>query len=170
MDQRTKPRSSGAASISRLSNGFSSQRNQTKSAADFYSTVALSSRLHFAVSTRHSVTSRIHRNSRAFCYLIFSTRHLNATLENREIGEKFTTSPSLFCRFPPRLSPRPRWSPWPRLSLQKDACGPGFAHRYTQIEVPQMSRSPQSRPRRGRAPQKKSGAKAIAASPRVQPS
>ena len=95
MEQRTKPRSSEAASVSRLSNCFSSERNQTKSAADFYSTLALSSTADFAISTRHSVTSRIHSNSRAFCYLIFSTRHLNATLENRETGEKFITSQAI---------------------------------------------------------------------------
>src|ERR1700735_477434 len=42
-------------------------------------------------STRHSVTSRINRNSCLLCYLIFSTRHLNATLENRNFVEKFNT-------------------------------------------------------------------------------
>src|SRR6202046_3470655 len=41
--------------------------------------------------TRHSVTSRIERNSRLLCYLTFSTRHLNATLEKRENVEKFNT-------------------------------------------------------------------------------
>ena len=42
-------------------------------------------------STRHSVTSRIASNSRLLCYLIFSTRHLNATLEKRNLVEKFNT-------------------------------------------------------------------------------
>jgi len=42
-------------------------------------------------STRHSVTSRIERNSRFLRYLTFSTRHLNATPENRENVEKFNT-------------------------------------------------------------------------------
>src|ERR1700735_2233605 len=107
MNQRTKARSSEAASISRLSNRFSSEHKRIKSSAEFYSTLALSSTADFAISTRHSVTSRIHRNSRAFCSLTFSTRHLNATLENRETVEKFTTSPSLFRRFPPRWSPCP---------------------------------------------------------------
>src|SRR6202046_3973014 len=49
-----------------------------------------------ANSTRHSVTSRIERNSRLFCYLSFSTRHLNATLEKRNNGEKFNTRVRLF--------------------------------------------------------------------------
>ena len=98
MEQRRQATSSEAASISRFLNRFSSGRNQTRSAADFYSTLALSSTADFAISTRHSVTSRIHSNSRAFCYFIFSTRHLNATPENREIVEKFNTSPSLLCR------------------------------------------------------------------------
>src|ERR1700735_264373 len=42
-----------------------------------------------ANSTRHSVTSRIERNSRSLSYLIFSTRHLNATLVKRNLVEKF---------------------------------------------------------------------------------
>jgi hypothetical protein len=42
-------------------------------------------------STRHSVTSRIDSNSRPFSYLIFSSRHLNATPENRTNVEKFNT-------------------------------------------------------------------------------
>jgi hypothetical protein len=42
-------------------------------------------------STRHSVTIRIASNSRLLCYLIFSTRHLNATLEKRNRVEKFNT-------------------------------------------------------------------------------
>src|ERR1700735_2989529 len=51
----------------------------------------LSSSPLFANSTRHSVTSRIERNSRLLCYLTFSTRHLNATLEKRSFVEKFNT-------------------------------------------------------------------------------
>src|ERR1700733_8637490 len=98
MEQRRQATSSEAASISRFLNRFSSGRNQTRSAADFYSTLALSSTADFAISTRHSVTSRIHSNSRAFGYLIFSTPHLNATPENHKNVEKFNTSPSLLCR------------------------------------------------------------------------
>src|ERR1700735_3366460 len=44
-----------------------------------------------ANSTRHSVTSRIDPNSRLLSHLIFSTRHLNATPENRNFVEKFNT-------------------------------------------------------------------------------
>src|ERR1700735_1459789 len=51
----------------------------------------LSSSPLLANSTRHSVTSRIEPNSRPLCYLIFSTRHLNATLEKRNLVEKFNT-------------------------------------------------------------------------------
>jgi hypothetical protein len=51
----------------------------------------LSSNPVFANSTRHSVTSRIQRNSRLLCYLTFSTRHLNATLEKCNLVEKFNT-------------------------------------------------------------------------------
>jgi hypothetical protein len=42
------------------------------------------------------VTSRIDRNSRSLCYLIFSTRHLNATPEKRKNGEKFNTRVRFF--------------------------------------------------------------------------
>jgi hypothetical protein len=52
----------------------------------------LSSKPFCANSTRHSVTSRIERNSRFLNYLIFSTRHLNATLVKRNLVEKFNTS------------------------------------------------------------------------------
>jgi hypothetical protein len=58
----------------------------------------LSSSPLLANSTRHSVTSRIQRNSRPLCYLTFSTRHLNATLEKRNLVEKFNSS-SLFVPF-----------------------------------------------------------------------
>jgi hypothetical protein len=51
----------------------------------------LSSSPVLANSTRHSVTSRIQRNPRFLSYLIFSTRHLNATLEKRNFVEKFNT-------------------------------------------------------------------------------
>jgi len=44
-----------------------------------------------ANSTRHSVTSRIQRNSRPLSDLIFSTRHLNATPVKRNFVEKFNT-------------------------------------------------------------------------------
>src|ERR1700684_2983769 len=59
---------------------------------------SLSSTLISNDSTRHSVTSRIHRNSRLLSDLIFSTRHLNATLEKRHHVEKFNTCPSLLIR------------------------------------------------------------------------
>jgi serine/threonine protein kinase/Flp pilus assembly protein TadD len=67
------------------------------------------------------VTSRIHRNSRLLSYLVFSTRHLNATLEKRKTAEKFNTCPSLLIRrdfskrfgikplrFPALIAPRAR--------------------------------------------------------------
>jgi RND family efflux transporter MFP subunit len=99
MEQRTKATPREAASISRLSNCFSPESKPAQICGQLLLDTSLSSTPHFAVSTRHSVTSRIERNSRAFCYLIFSTRHLNATLEKHENVEKFITLPSLFCRF-----------------------------------------------------------------------
>src|ERR1700735_5494670 len=56
----------------------------------------LSSIPFLANSTRHSVTSRIERNSRSLYDLIFSTRHLNATLEKRYNVEKFNTCVRFF--------------------------------------------------------------------------
>jgi hypothetical protein len=55
----------------------------------------LSSSMLFANSTRHSVTSRIQRNSRLLRNLTFSTRHLNATLQKCNLVEKFNTSSHL---------------------------------------------------------------------------
>jgi hypothetical protein len=85
MDRRTTARSNEAASLMRRLNRFSSGNSASRSAADFYSTLILSSSPNFARSTRHSVTSRIHSNCRLLSHLIFSTRHLNATLENTPI-------------------------------------------------------------------------------------
>jgi hypothetical protein len=71
-----------------------------------YSTTRVSSRHR---SSRHSVTSRIDRNSRPLCYLIFSTRHLNATLQNAKIR------PFLFA-FASRLLPPPHRCALPEAS------------------------------------------------------
>jgi len=71
-----------------------------------YSTTRVSSRHR---SSRHSVTSRIDRNSRPLCYLIFSTRHLNATLQNAKIR------PFLFA-FASRLLPPPHRRALPEAS------------------------------------------------------
>jgi hypothetical protein len=56
----------------------------------------LSSNVLLANSSRHSVTSRIAPNSRSLRYLIFSTRHLNATPEKRSNVEKFNTGLRFF--------------------------------------------------------------------------
>jgi hypothetical protein len=65
-----------------------------------------------ANSTRHSVTGRIDRNSRLLCYLIFSTRHLNATLVKRNFVEKFNTCVRFFAASrsfsKPKIGPRNR--------------------------------------------------------------
>jgi len=61
---------------------FPLQPDERKFPVNFYSTLALSTSPIFVNSTRHSVTSRIRHNSRPLSYLIFSSRHLNATLEN----------------------------------------------------------------------------------------
>src|ERR1700735_645741 len=57
---------------------------------------SLSSSSFLANSTRHSVTSRIAPNSRLLSHLIFSTRHLNATLEKRKNVEKVNTRVRFF--------------------------------------------------------------------------
>src|SRR6202034_3090150 len=76
----------------RRSNCFFSRGQRTKIRGGFLLDTSLSSTPISNDSTRHSVTSRIERNSRFLNYLIFSTRHLNATLVKRTFVEKFNTS------------------------------------------------------------------------------
>jgi hypothetical protein len=99
MQQRAASKPSGAAIRFRFSNCFPVQPDEGKSAVDFYSTLALSSRPISANSTRHSVTSRIEDNCRLLSDLIFSTRHLNATLQNTPTCLKIQHSCSPFQRF-----------------------------------------------------------------------
>jgi hypothetical protein len=99
MQQRAASKPSGAAIRFRFSNCFPVQPDERKSAVDFYSTLALSSSRISQKSTRHSVTSRIEDNSRPISDLIFSTRHLNATLENTPTCLKFQHLCSPFQRF-----------------------------------------------------------------------
>src|ERR1700735_1836135 len=89
MHQRIMNGSNEAAPILCPSNGSSSAAERTQIHGRFLLDTSLSSILILNASTRHSVTSRIHRNSRVLSYLIFSTRHLNATLEKHEFVEKF---------------------------------------------------------------------------------
>jgi hypothetical protein len=96
MKHRAVGKSNEAAILARLSNCFSSASERTRIRSRFLLDTPLSSTPDFANSTRHSVTSRIHRNSRGFSQLIFSTRHLNATLEKRINVEKFNTRVRLF--------------------------------------------------------------------------
>jgi hypothetical protein len=70
------------------------KRNQKRPA--FLVDTSLSSSALSTNSSRHSVTSRIARNSRLLSYLIFSSRHLNATPVNRNSVEKFNTRLRLF--------------------------------------------------------------------------
>jgi hypothetical protein len=79
-----------------LSNRFSSATERAEIRSQFLLDTSLSSSVISNNSTRHSVTSRIDCNPRAFCYLIFSTRHLNATLEKRTNVEKFNTRVRFF--------------------------------------------------------------------------
>jgi hypothetical protein len=81
MAQRAAGKLSEAASIFRISNCFSSARERTQIRRPFLLDTSLSSSPISNNSTRHSVTSRIHRNSPVPRYLTFSTRHLNATPE-----------------------------------------------------------------------------------------
>ena len=98
MAYRAAGKLSEAASILRISNCFSSSRERTQSCDRFPLDTSLSSSVISNNSTRHSVTSRIQRNSRFLSNLIFSSRHLNATLEKRKTVEKFNTCPSLLIR------------------------------------------------------------------------
>jgi hypothetical protein len=85
MDQRAASKRTEPAIRLCFSNCFPLQSplkpKERKFTSDFYSTLALSSSPVSRNSTRHSVTSRIEDNSRLLSYLIFSTRHLNATPE-----------------------------------------------------------------------------------------
>ena len=89
MEQQAVGRSTRAASLFRRSNCFFSRDERMQNHGEFLLDTSLSSSVIFKNSTRHSVTSRIQRNSRRLSYLIFSTRHLNATLEKRKTVEKF---------------------------------------------------------------------------------
>src|ERR1700685_3869201 len=82
-------KSNEAAILARLSNCLFHASERVQIRRRFLLDTSLSSIQISNDSTRHSVTSRIDRNSRAFCYLIFSTRHLNATHQKRENVEKF---------------------------------------------------------------------------------
>ena len=98
MEHRAAGKLSEAASILRISNCFPSSRERTQIRGRFLLGTSLSSSVTSNNSTRHSVTSRIQRNSRFLSNLIFSSRHLNATLEKRKNAEKFNTRPSLLIR------------------------------------------------------------------------
>src|ERR1700735_1661607 len=98
MEHQAVGRSTRAASLFRRSNCFFSRGQRTQARGVFLLDTSLSSSLISNDSTRHSVTSRIQRNSRFFSDLSFSTRHLNATLEKRHNVEKFNTCPSLLIR------------------------------------------------------------------------
>jgi len=78
---------------------FPLQPSGREFALDFCSTLALSSSRILKNSTRHSVTSRIERNSRTLSDLFFSTRHLNATPEKTPTCSKIQHLPSPFQRF-----------------------------------------------------------------------
>jgi hypothetical protein len=91
MEQRTTARLNEAAILVRLSNCSPRKNKKAQICSRFLLDTSLSSSPISSASTRHSVTSRIDRNSRPLSYLIFSTRQLNATLEKREHAEKFNT-------------------------------------------------------------------------------
>jgi hypothetical protein len=98
MKHRAMGKPNKPASLVRLSNCISSEAGEHKCALNFYSTLHCRVVPTLEHSSRHSVTSRIQRNSRFLSYLIFSSRHLNATLEKRTTVEKFNTRHSLLCR------------------------------------------------------------------------
>src|ERR1700735_5789498 len=84
-------RSGRGASLFRRSNCFFPRGQRTHIRGGFLLHTSLSSTLIASDSPRHSVTSRIQCNSRFLSDLIFSTRHLNATLEKRHYVEKLNT-------------------------------------------------------------------------------
>src|ERR1700735_699736 len=94
MKHRAVGKSNEAPILAHLSNCFSSAIERAQIRSRFLLDTSLSSSPISHDSTRHSVTSRIHCNSRAFYHLIFSTRHLNATLEKRNNVEKFNSPQS----------------------------------------------------------------------------
>jgi TonB family protein len=98
MEHQAVGGSTGAASLFRVTDCLSSESEQTRICGRFLLDTSLSSIPISSHPTRHSVTSRIDRNSPAFRYLTFSTRHLNATPEKRKNAEKFNTWPSLLIR------------------------------------------------------------------------
>src|ERR1700734_660856 len=89
MEQRTAVQSDEAVSHFRVPNCFLYRGKRTQIAGRFLLDTSLSSSPFLANSSRHSLTSRIECNSRAFYHLIFSSRHLNATPEKRKNVEKF---------------------------------------------------------------------------------
>jgi hypothetical protein len=89
MAQRTVVESNEAVSHFRLPNCYFYRDERTQIGGRFLLDTSLSSTPISNDSTRHSVTSRIEPNSRPLSYLIFSTRHLNATPEKRTNVEKF---------------------------------------------------------------------------------
>src|ERR1700734_1645590 len=101
MEQRMAVQSKGAVSHFRVPNCFLYRDERTQIGGRFLLDTSLSSSQFLANSTRHSVTSRIAPNSRPLSYLIFSTRHLNATLENRKNVEKFNTRLRFFAASDP---------------------------------------------------------------------
>jgi hypothetical protein len=80
---RAMGKSNEAKSVFHLSNFSFPESKKEQMCGRFLVDTSLSSSLIPSNSTRHSVTSRIERNSRVLNYLIFSTRQLNATPEKR---------------------------------------------------------------------------------------
>ena len=126
MKHRAMGKLNKPASLVRLSNCLSSEAGEHKCALNFYSTLHCRVMPTLEHSSRHSVTSRIQRNSRFLSYLIFSSRHLNATLEKRKTVEKFNTRHSLLCRlrFIAHAQNRPAFHPSQK-SQQPLAIGAG---------------------------------------------
>jgi len=104
MEQRTAVQSDEAVSHFRVPNCFLYRGKRTQIAGRFLLDTSLSSSPFLANSSRHSLTSRIECNSRAFYHLIFSSRHLNATLQNRKTVEKFNTRVRFFAAWEAGIS------------------------------------------------------------------
>ena len=87
-----------SAKVARRRRG--ANKGSRRKSARLLDTLVSSSPL-LANSTRHSVTSRIERNSCLLRHLLFSTRHLNATPEKRKNVEKFNTCLRFFAASDP---------------------------------------------------------------------
>jgi hypothetical protein len=98
METRPVGESNEAVPPGRPSKCLSLATKEIRIRGPFLLDTSLSSSAIPEISSRHSVTSRIHFNYLLLSHLTFSTRHLNATPQKRKTVEKFNTCCSPFYR------------------------------------------------------------------------